>query len=232
MNKFKKQQRTLMIIQLVIMFGALMGAFYFGFKQNNVNNRLTKIEEYNLKQNKLQENSKIIQDKRNLRKITLSIIDYFSWNSAEERQEVEKRTYQDKLNISKKISISLNNGLDNLLLKSDKEALLDWLLALNIASGITFNKKGDYYKMTQENNIKIIGPFLNDADVNQLKKLNKKWIFQKMYEQDFMEQIDKELKEINEIIFRVHSKLDLSFHKLRDELREDLKKPENAEKIK
>lgn len=123
--------------QVVLMLGMLIGAWYFGFYQKDVSDKLEKIEQYRYKKEKMAESSKNLEDKNQLRKLTIQIIDYYTWGAGmRKEQEIKDRTSEDKVKISKEIQFLLDQGLDNDLLKSDKKALMNWLDAYNMTEGI------------------------------------------------------------------------------------------------
>ena len=137
MNSFEKMSILIIAIQSAIILFAAIGAWFFGYNQKAINDRLSIIEKYRYEKEKAFESSKILEDKKQLRKLTIQIIDYYTWGAGTEKEEeVKTRTSEDKIEISKRIQILLDQGLDNDLLKNNKESLINWLGAYNMTEGI------------------------------------------------------------------------------------------------
>jgi len=99
-------------------------------KQTQISNSLEKVA-------KLQEESRLITSKKDLRKISFEIMDLFSPKGINERANYSK---EENLKLAKKFAILLQEGFDNYLLVKDKNSLSHWVNAVQILDFYCLNK--------------------------------------------------------------------------------------------
>lgn len=206
MDKF---QTIVSIVQTGIMLMAFLGALYFGFKQKEVSEKLSSIEHYNYEQTLLDKKVVELTAKKELRNITIEIIEMFGWSNQHEKELIENRSREERLELIKRINNLLYDGLDNELLVNNEEALSKWLQAIN-------------YLETYKNfhpNTKIVGTIVDEkGERKDDKEASEK------FDKYMVESMGRTVGRVLE----VHSKLGLSLSLMSMELSKKLK--ENSEK--
>ena len=206
----EKWQPTLSILQTILLFGAFLGALYFGFKQQEINDKLAKIEEYNYEQTLLNEEVKILIDKKELRNITTDIISDFGWRNQQERELINNRSRKERLRLITKINNLLYEGLDNKLLVKDKKALSKWLKAINYL---------EMYKEFSHNDI-ISGTIVDETGERDDPTAN----------DTFDKGMRDSMGRAFSMVLEVHSSLGLSLSKISMELSKELSKNKQQKK--
>ena len=102
----------------------------FTYQQTNVSIKLGEIA-------RLQEDSKILTSKKELRRICFDVMELFSHSGLAERT---KHSKEENLELTKNFGYLLQEGFDNYLLVSDKESLRHWINAIQILDFYTFTK--------------------------------------------------------------------------------------------
>lgn len=216
MKRFEKYQILITLLQSVILLAAFLAALYFGIKQKNINDTLSDIALFNHNQTITQQNFKIVQETRDLRLITNKIVNFFNRSTTEQQKAMKNRSYEDILATANEIEILLNNGLDNDLLKGNKEALLEWLKASESISGVIKNPT-EFYKMEKGNSSVIMGP-ISARDYQEWKESNKQWKITPLTIKEIANSNAEQLEKVFQSVMKVHGMLDLSFRKLKSEL--------------
>jgi hypothetical protein len=221
MSGFEKWQVIVIVIQSGIFLMTFIAALYFGLKQKEVNETLAQIESYNHEQIKIQQDNKIIQETRDLRNIASKIMSFFIWGTSKEKEAINNRTHEDNLIIAKVIKALLDDGIDNDLLKSNKNALHEWLNACDQISGLIQNST-EFYNLEKEGGVKeIAGPISADA-FEEWKESNKQWTITSLSQEEVEAHNTKELQKVFQSIAKVYEELDLSFTQLKTKLEEEL----------
>ena len=195
MTRIDKWQIGISIVQTLLMLAAFSGAIYFGIKQQSINENLVSIEQYNHNKYLLLEESKLLSAKKELRMITIEIIDLFP---KQYQLPLEKMSRKKRTELVKRMDDLLLQGMDNTLLANNEESLLLWLKAIN--------KLEPYKGLTD--NMTFFGDILDGLTP----------------EEQFDKSMIKSMWDAWGAVLQAHSKLGLSLSKMYFELSDKLKK--------
>ena len=149
--------KDIKITDFIVAFTAVL-IMIFTYQQMTISSQLANIT-------KLQEESKFITSKKELRNLCFKILNLFSTRGIDERA---KHSKEANLELAKNFSSLLQDGFDNYLLISDKESLSHWVNAMSALDIYSLDKDIlKPYALVSEKEVKE-GVEWTDKDFNEM----------------------------------------------------------------